>query len=96
MKKIAALFVFLFFNNFNYGFSQELPSLKGLPEGFKPLLVKIGYTFSKIAPASQLEIIMRVNKIDEKHLPLGKIIFIPADIKKAAQFFPLAKDISEE
>ncbi len=96
MKKITALFIFLFFNNLNYSFSQELPDAKKPPEGFNEYLVKTGDTLSRIAPTNQWEIIMRINKIDEKHLPLGKTIFIPANIEKATQFFPLATDISEK
>ena len=90
MKKFVFLFVFLFLNNFNYVFSQELSEL---PEGFKTYRIKNGDTLSKIAPASQWEIIMRINKIDEKHLPANKIIFLPADIKKTPQFIPLSANI---
>lgn len=93
MKKFVFLFVFLFLNNFNYGFSQELSKP---PEGFKTYRVKNGDTLSKIAPANQWEIIMRVNKIDEKHLPANKTIFLPADMEKAMQFIPLSADIPEK
>lgn len=92
MKKFVSLFVFLFLNNFNYGFSQELSEP---PEGFKTYLIKNGYMLSKIAPASQWEIIMRINKIDEKHLPANKIIFLPVDIERVPQFIPLSADISK-
>ena len=54
-----------------------------------------GDTLSKIAPQTQWEIIMRVNRVDERHLPLGKTIFLPADMEKAEKFLPIPENISE-
>lgn len=94
MRKVSAFsaffFLFIFLIYAGYGFSQDLP------EGFTEYRVKTGDTLSKIAPQNQWEIIMRVNKIDEKHLPLGKTILLPANPGKTKEFLPLPKNISEK
>lgn len=91
MKKFSAFYVLFFVLIFSSpGFPQNAP------EGFAEYRVGAGDTLSKIASASQWEIIMQVNKIDEKHLPLDKTIFIPDNMEKATQFLPLAADISEK
>ena len=91
MRKFSAFFVLFFILIFDgYGFSQDTP------EGFAKYRIKVGDTLSKIAPQTQWEIIMRVNRIDERHLPLGKTIFLPANVEKAEKFLPLPKNISEK
>ncbi|OGM90444.1 hypothetical protein A2999_01400 [Candidatus Wolfebacteria bacterium RIFCSPLOWO2_01_FULL_38_11] len=87
MRKVYILLVFLFLNNFNYCFSQEPPV------GFIPHLTKAGDTLSKIVPKSQWKIIMQINKIDEEHLPLNKIIFIPVNMERARKFTPLPTNV---
>ena len=91
MRKFSAFSVLFFVLTFDgSGFSQDAP------EGFVQYRVMAGDTLSKIAPQNQWEIIMRVNRIDERHLPLGKIIFRPADMGKAGKFLPLPENISEK
>ena len=65
----SVLFFVLIFDG--SGFSQDAP------EGFAQYRIKVGDTLSKIAPQTQWEIIMRVNRIDERHLPLGDQYFSP-------------------
>ena len=91
MRKFSAFFVLFFVLIFDgSGFSQDAP------EGFAQYRIKVGDTLSKIASQTQWGIIMRVNRIDERHLPLGKTIFLPANVEKAEKFLPLPKNISEK
>lgn len=91
MKKNNVFYVLFFVLIFSsFCFSQDAP------EGFAWYRVRAGDTLSKIAPADHWEVIMRINKIDERHLPIGKTIFIPDNLEKAIQFLPLAADISEK
>jgi len=64
-------------------------------DGFKTYLIKKGDILGKIAPMEHWDIIQRVNRIDEKHLPLGKEILIPNDIKKALRFCPVPEVIKD-
>ncbi|MCD6412119.1 L,D-transpeptidase family protein [bacterium] len=63
--------------------------------GFKEYLIKKGDCLSKIVPPSQWEIVMKVNKIDEKHLIPGKKILIPVN-EKAKEFCPVPKKINDD
>lgn len=91
MKKLYAFFILFFvLVSSSPCFSHDIP------EGFAAYRIRAGDTLSKIAPHAQWEIIMQVNRIDEKHLPLGKIILLPADLKKTEKFLPLPKNIPEK
>jgi len=70
-------------------FSREVSYSEELIEGFKSYLIKKGDTLSGIAPPDHWDLIMRVNKIDERHLVVGKEILIPEDFDKAKKFLPV-------
>jgi len=78
---LIAMMICLFF----YGVSQAQPA----PEGFYWYKVKPGDTLSKIAPREHWEIIKRVNRIDERHLPAGKKILLFLSLEKAKEFVPV-------
>ncbi len=61
--------------------------------GFVPYFVKQGDVLSKIAPPKYWKIILKVNRIDEKHLIPGNVILIPSDFKKAFSFCPVPRKI---
>jgi LysM repeat protein len=66
-----------------------------IPEGFVEYEVKKGDTLGKIAPCEQHDLILRVNRIDKRHLLVGKKILIPDDFEKASQFLPVPRFIEE-
>lgn len=88
MKKALAFFIIiiLFWLIAESGLAQDLI------EGFKTHLIKEGDLLRKIAPPEHWDTIMRVNRIDEKHLVPGKQILIPEDIGKTSQFCPVPKE----
>ncbi len=94
MKKILPFWLLIlpcFF--FHDSMAQESSTI---PEVFFLYKVKSGDTLSKIAPVYQWNIIKKVNRIDEKHLPLGKKILIPKkDNERAYDFCPIPKLIKD-
>lgn len=68
---------------------------KEIPEGFIFHEVQAGDVFSKIAPPKHWDLIRRVNRIDNRHLILGKKILIPADWEKASKFLPVPEYLAE-
>ena len=66
-----------------------------IPEGFVEYKVKKGDTLGKIAPYEQHDLILRVNRIDERHLLVGRKILIPDDFEKASQFLPVPRFVEE-
>ena len=90
------IFVVVFLINFvlvssEVSFAQTLSA----PEGFVVYQVKQGDALNKIAPCEHWDLIKRINKIDENHLPAGKNIFIPVDLEKAITFLPIPQSIEE-
>lgn len=83
---IAALFIF--FSAVSYSYAEPL-------EGFKEYKIKKGDTLSKIAPREHWDIIEKVNRIDARHLIIGKIILIPSDLEKAKEFLPVPENIPD-
>lgn len=65
------------------------------PDGFIFRKVQTGDVFSKIAPPEHWDIIMRVNRIDEKHLAIGKMILVPDDLEKTRKFLPVPNYLEE-
>lgn len=72
-------------------------SAQDIPDGFVPYLVKAGDTLGKIAPNSkaQWDLIRKINRIDEFHLPVGEEILIPADLEKARIFCPVPENYGD-
>ncbi|MFH1822523.1 MAG: L,D-transpeptidase family protein [Patescibacteria group bacterium] len=62
---------------------------EGVLDGFKFYKIKEGDLLSKIAPFDHWSIIQKVNRIDERHLVPGKIIYIPVDLDIASGYIPL-------
>jgi LysM repeat protein len=60
-----------------------------VPEGFVTYKVKRGDSLGKIAPDDHHELIMKINKFERRHLPIGKEILIPVDFEKASEFTPV-------
>lgn len=87
----AVLFIiFLFFATF-----PGLSSAETIPEGFIQVKIQPGDTLGKLAPIEHRNLICKVNRIDERHLPLGRKILIVADLEKASQFLPVPRFIAE-
>lgn len=93
MKRIVffALTAVFFLCTLNISFTQDIP------DGFALFRIKAGDTLGKIAPNSkaQWDLIRKINRIDEFHLPAGKEILIPADLEKARIFCPVPKDYGD-
>lgn len=87
---IVLFIIFLLFAAF-----PGLSSAEKIPEGFTQVKIQSGDTLGKLAPAEHWDLIRKVNRIDERHLPLGKKILIVADLEKASQFLPVPKFIAE-
>ncbi len=66
-----------------------------LLEGFKEYKIKEGDTLTIIAPGEHWDIIEKANRIDARHLIIGKIILIPSDFEKAKKFLPVPKNITD-
>lgn len=91
MKKIYIIFFSIIFCAFNVNITQSHEI-----EGFKTHLIVKGDTLWKIVPKEHWDIIKRINKIDEKHLIIGKTILIPNDLSKAIKFCPVPKNTTEK
>lgn len=61
--------------------------------GFKEYKIKKGDTLAIIAPRECWDIIEKVNRIDAKHLIIGKTILIPSNFEKAKEFLPVPENI---
>ncbi|MBI4692074.1 MAG: L,D-transpeptidase family protein [Candidatus Terrybacteria bacterium] len=64
------------------------------PKGFSLYKVKSGDTLEKIAPRQHWDLILRVNRIDERHLPAGRNILLPVS-EKAETFCPVSRGYAE-
>ena len=91
MKKISIVFFVGIFCYFLVGASFA----KDVPEGFEIYKITKGDSLGKIAPNEHHELIMKVNKFDRRHLPVGKKILIPTDFEKAVEFTPVPKYCEE-
>lgn len=67
-----------------------------IPDGFSVYVVRSGDTLSKIAPREHWDIIKRINRIDERHLIVGKKILLPINLQKAKKFVPVPKYIGQK
>lgn len=82
IRKLIIVFCFSCISLINQGHSEEKI------EGFTPYLIKKGDTLSKISPKKYWDIIQRVNRIDEKHLIVGRRILVPEVSGEAVKFPP--------
>ena len=60
-----------------------------LPPGFMEYRVRPNDTLGHIAPRDHWELIMKVNRLDARHLPAGKKILVPDDLEAAQGFSPV-------
>ncbi|HOW60861.1 MAG TPA: L,D-transpeptidase family protein [Candidatus Moranbacteria bacterium] len=94
MRKVVFFIIFLI--NFCLFFSEfSFAEIFFAPEGFSTYQVKKGDVLGKIAPCEHWDLIKRVNRVDESHLPAGKSIFIPINPEKANRFIPIPKTIEK-
>lgn len=91
--KRSFLVIFLLFN-FILLF-PEISLSESAPIGFIEYQIKKGDVLGKIAPPEHWDIIKKVNRIDECHLPVGKKILVPANYEKAITFLPIPMFINE-
>lgn len=89
---MRTLKIFLFLIVFQFAF---VSFAQQAPDGFSLYRVKSGDTLGKIVPRQYWDLVLRVNRIDERHLPAGKNIFIPKDFKKTGIFCPVSKGYAE-
>ena len=92
IKQFSLYFLFFFFFGLttNTNGWDGLHNLDEIPKGFTLYFVKQNDTLSKIAPEEHWDIIKRINRIDEKHLPVQKNILIPTDITLAKSYLPVS------
>ncbi len=79
--------------DYDPGNKEKMDAFKEM-EGFVPYVIKEGDTLFKIALPQYWEIILKVNRIDEKHLIPGNVILIPKNFEKISSFCPVPKEIS--
>jgi lipoprotein-anchoring transpeptidase ErfK/SrfK len=89
--KTAAWALVIFLLGSGVAWSQE----NKVPEGFALRKIEPGDTLSKIAPREHWEIIHRVNRLDERHLPAGKEILVPAELEKAESYTPVPREVPD-
>lgn len=67
------------------------------PDGFIKRKIQQGETFSNIcfADSSCMEIFMKINRIDTRHFPIGKKVFVPVDLSKARSYVPVPKHLAD-
>lgn len=85
MKKGLILLIFLL--NISVAFGEEV-------DDFTEYVIRKGDTLSKLVPSQYYELVLKINKIDERHLIPGKKILIPKDFEKALGFCPIPKTVT--
>jgi len=62
-----------------------------IPDGFARRVIKKGETLAKICNSDSTAriIFLKVNRLDERHFPLGKEVLVPVDLSKAALYSPV-------
>lgn len=68
-----------------------------VPDGFRAHRVKAGESLGKLCGADTLcrEMFMRVNRVDERHLPVGKTVLVPIDPEKAVRYVPVPEALTD-
>jgi len=78
--------------------APSLPSVAALavgspaiPDGFVKRVLKKGETLAKICNSDSTAriIFLKVNRLDERHFPLGKEVLVPVDVNKAILYSPV-------
>ncbi|MCX6179798.1 MAG: L,D-transpeptidase [Chlorobiales bacterium] len=68
-----------------------------VPDGFIRKAIKKGDTLAKIcnADSSCKVIFMKVNRLDNRHFPVGKNVLVPVDVNKAMLYVPVPKTLAD-
>ena len=68
-----------------------------VPDGFILRKIQKGETLSKLcnADSSCMVIVMKVNRIDNRHVSVGKKVLVPVDIQKAKSYVPVPKTLAD-
>lgn len=62
-----------------------------IPDGFVNQKLKRGESLSKLCAGDSLcqVIFMKVNRVDKRHIPVGKTVLLPIDVQKASRYVPV-------
>lgn len=68
-----------------------------IPDGFVKRVLKKGDTLSKLCNSDSTAriIFLKVNRLDERHFPLGKEVLVPVDVNKAILYSPVPATITD-
>jgi lipoprotein-anchoring transpeptidase ErfK/SrfK len=68
-----------------------------IPDGFVTQKLKRGESLSKLCGKDSVcqVIFMRVNRVDNRHFPVGKTVLLPVDIQKAVQYAPVPEILTD-
>ena len=71
--------------------------IPAIPEGFVQKVIKKGESLAKICNAdSTVRILfMKVNRLDERHFPTGKVVLVPVDVNKAMLYTPVPTTLAD-
>ncbi len=73
------------------------PITPQLPDGFVKKVIKRGETLAKICSTDSTAriIFMKVNRLDERHFPIGKEVLVPVDVNKALLYNPVPATLTD-
>ncbi len=68
-----------------------------IPDGFVKRVLKKGETLAKICNSDSTAriIFLKVNRLDERHFPLGKEVLVPVDVNKAMLYSPVPATLAD-
>ena len=72
-------------------------SIPSVPDGFVQKVIKKGETLAKICNVDSTAriIFMKVNRLDERHFPTGKVVLVPVDVNKALLYTPVPDTLAD-
>ncbi len=110
-QRVLVYVTLLFLFTFSVaGYASEIPTEPSLqsvdssavvkpaiPDGFVKRVVKKGETLSKICNSDSTAriIFLKVNRLDERHFPLGKEVLVPVDVNKAVLYSPVPATLAD-
>jgi hypothetical protein len=82
--------------------SKSFLSLAGnssiiVPDGFIRRPIKKGDSLAKICNADSIceVVFMKVNRLDNRHFPLGKNVFVPVEVSRAILYVPVPQTLAD-
>jgi len=77
--------------------TSDSSGISMVPDGFILRKIQKGETLSKIcnADSSCRAIVIKVNRFDNRHFPVGKKVLVPVDIPKAKNYVPVPKTLAD-